>query len=134
MSKKQFGYIGAAPTQSFNNLSAKYNPINATSNIEYLVIAGGGAGGYNNAGGGGAGGYRTSFGTGNISGRLSAVESDLSIQSGKSFTVTVGAGGTASTSGGSDGSDSVFSSITSTGGGKGGSNNNGVGSDGGSGG
>ena len=69
MSKKQFGYIGAAPTQSFGNLSAKYNPINATFNIEYLVIAGGGAGGFNNAGGGGAGGYRDSFGTGNISGR-----------------------------------------------------------------
>ena len=46
MSKKQFGYIGAAPTQSFQNLPSKYNPINATSNIEFLVIAGGGAGGW----------------------------------------------------------------------------------------
>jgi len=66
---------------------------------EFLVIAGGGAGasvapsGHSGGGGGGAGGYRTSFGSGNISGALSAVESDLSLGAGVTYTVTVGTGG-----------------------------------------
>jgi hypothetical protein len=74
--------------------------------IEYLVIAGGGGGNYQSygnrgGGGGGAGGYRTnaSFTTPT-----------------SSFTITVGAGGTAY----GKGSNSVMSTITSTGGGSGG--------------
>ena len=62
MSKKQFGYIGAAPTQSFANLPAKYNPTRSSSVCHYVVIAGGGSGGAD-GGGGGAGGYRSSFGS-----------------------------------------------------------------------
>jgi hypothetical protein len=76
-----------------------------TTNItaDYLVIAGGGAGG---VGGGGAGGYRTSIGGSPLS--LTAT----------SYSVTVGAGG-ATGSPPTSGSDSVFSTITSTGGGRG---------------
>ena len=117
---------------------------NATSDttfittISYLVIAGGGGGGQSTGdggggGGGGAGGYRTSFGSGNISGANSAVESTITLTDGTSATVTVGAGGP--TGGGTThyGNDSVFHSITSIKGGAG-MRNNGTGSTGGSGG
>ena len=100
------------------------------ADIEYLVVAGG-AGGGGWGGGGGAGGL--------LSSSLSSVES------GSSFTVTIGAGATATgRSGGNyvaggDGTDSsvagtTISTITSTGGGGGGYFNNNVGRDGGSGG
>jgi hypothetical protein len=80
--------------------------------VEYLVVAGGGAGGSINmgysAGSGGAGGYRTNTG--------------YAVSVGSAITVTVGAGGTAAAvdTAGGNGSDSVFGSITSTGGGGGG--------------
>ena len=62
--------------------------------VDFLVVAGGGgASGGDAAGGAGAGGFRTSYGSGNISGALSAVESDLSFSPGVTYTVTVGAGG-----------------------------------------
>jgi hypothetical protein len=83
--------------------------------VTYLVVAGGGEGGWDAGGGGGAGGYRA--GT-------------LTVSGGSSYTVTVGAGGTstqaqtpASARFGADGGDSVFSSITATGGGGAGSTN-----------
>ena len=90
--------------------------------VDFLVVAGGGSGGADsNSGGGGAGGLRTSFGS--TSGGGSSAESSLSLQSGLSYTVTVGAGApTASVTNpykGSNGSNSVFSSITSLGGGGG---------------
>lgn len=115
----------------------------ATVAVDYLVIAGGGAGGNGSSaggygsGGGGAGGYRTSAGT---SGGGGSAETILSLSYGVNYTVTVGAGGTA---GGSDnnrggnGNNSAFSTITSlAGGGGGGSYNGGTasGADGGSGG
>jgi hypothetical protein len=88
-------------------------------NVEYLVIAGGGGGGAGRGGGGGAGGYLTDTG--------------ISVSVGTSYTVTVGAGGTAGipSAQGTSGGNSVFSSITSIGGGAGGtgfvsSNNNGL--------
>ena len=71
--------------------------------VEYLVIggAGGGARGEGGSGGGGgAGGYRTGM---------------LPVTGGTGYSITVGAGGSAS----NNGSSSVFSSITSTGGGAG---------------
>ena len=80
--------------------------------IEYLVIAGGGGAGNSGTSGGGgagAGGYRTASG--------------LEILGKFSYTVTVGAGGTAGyydSPRPGNGSDSVFHTITSTGGGKGG--------------
>ena len=79
-----------------------------TPTVEYLVVAGGGAGGYSYGGGGGAGGYRIGTGL--------AVTSDPY----GTYAVTVGAGGPASSSSiQGKGQDSVFSTITSTGGGGG---------------
>jgi hypothetical protein len=70
--------------------------------VDYLVIAGGGGGcgAAQRGGGGGAGGYR---------------EATTTLSIGTAYTVTIGAGGAAT----SNGSDSVFGSITSTGGGRG---------------
>jgi hypothetical protein len=79
-----------------------------TSTIDYMVVAGGGAGGRPNlgpgsSGGGGAGGYRT--GTG------------FSVNASPgSYPITVGGGGSVPSS---NGSPSTFSTITSTGGGAG---------------
>ena len=78
--------------------------------VEYLVVAGGGGGGGGyQAGGGGAGGLLTGI---------------VSVAAGASYTVTVGAGGTAgpssTTPNGGNGVNSVFGSIASIGGGGGG--------------
>ena len=83
--------------------------ISRVNTIDYLVVAGGGSGGaYYYAGGGGAGGV---------------LESTLRIVSGTSYTITIGAGGSATGTIGTQnsGNDSVFGSITATGGGGGGS-------------
>ena len=94
--------------------------------INYLVVAGGGAGGAANfGGGGGAGGFRTSAGT---SGGGASAESALTLTSGTTYTITIGAGGTAHA--GDDYTSGVASSIagsditnvTTVGGGKGGGN------------
>lgn len=91
--------------------------VNTVTNIDYLVVAGGGGGSY---GGGGAGGMRTGTVTSAATG---------------SFTVTVGAGGTAKTAGnfsqdgstaqqansGNNSTIAFGTAITSTGGGGGGS-------------
>jgi hypothetical protein len=84
--------------------------------VDILVVAGGGAGGGEPAsggsgGGGGAGGFRTST---------------QSLQSGSTYTITVGDGGASSRNQGANGSNSSISgtgitTITSTGGGGGGS-------------
>jgi len=95
--------------------------------LDWLVIAGGGSGNPG-GGGGGAGGYRTSYGTGNISGRNSAVEAAKTITPGTAYSVTIGTGGApmgvtsdtqALTTGGAKGVNSIFDNITSTGGGAG---------------
>jgi len=97
------------------NKSGTFTPSQSLSNVDYLVVAGGGGGGsWYYGGGGGAGGYRTSIGG-----------SALTLNASTGYSVTVGAGGTGSTSyavngNGNDGSNSVFSTITSTGGGGGG--------------
>jgi hypothetical protein len=91
----------------------------APSTVEYLVVAGGGAGcgSYTTGnGGGGAGGFKSAAG--------------FSVATGSALTVTIGAGGVGSygfSQVGASGSNSVFSSVTSTGGGGGGSNNTGYG-------
>jgi hypothetical protein len=75
--------------------------------VEYLVIAGGGAGGAGwNAGGGGAGGY---------------VEGSFAGTANTNYTVTIGAGGTGATANsfGANGSNSVIHTITANGGGGG---------------
>ena len=99
---------------------------------EYLIVAGGGAGGKANAGGGGAGGLLTNFGG-----------TALSLTPGVVYTVTVGTGGAAVSTGaqGNNGTNSVLSgtgitTLTAIGGGGGGSDAaaGGVGANGGSGG
>jgi len=97
--------------------------------VDYLVVAGGGSATF---GGGGAGGLRSTV-TG--TGGSGSLETPLSLTSGTNYTVTVGAGGAATTysSAGNNGANSVFSTITSTGGGGGGSGNTGNGLSGGSG-
>ena len=100
---------GDSPESSASNSAT----MPAIISIEYLVIAGGGAGGLSDpaqygSGGGGAGGYRTSTGP---------------FSKSTNYTVTVGAGGAAVTSNnttGNNGNNSVFSTITSSGGGGGG--------------
>ena len=100
--------------------------------VTYLVVAGGGSGGYQPSGthatgGGGAGGYLTNYGG-----------TAISLNSGTTYSITVGAGGV----GGSDsnnGSNSVLSgsgitTITAIGGGRGGRADGGGGNSGGSGG
>jgi hypothetical protein len=92
--------------------------------VDYLVVAGGGAGGSSYVGaGGGAGGYRTTFPSPGCNAGSFPVTATT-------FPITVGSGGALNTSG----SNSVFSTITSTGGGKGGPFFGGVGEPGGSGG
>ena len=105
--------------------------------VDYLVVAGGGGGGPGyQAAGGGAGGFRTSFGTGNINGGLTAVESTLTLAVATSYTVTIGApgaggaGSNPSAGRGATGSSSFFSDgnttfeILTIGGGGGASYNN----------
>ena len=72
--------------------------VSATATADYLILAGGGGGGGLIAGGGGSGGYRASWGTGadgsgGNSGGLSALETALSLNSGTSYSITVGQGG-----------------------------------------
>ena len=102
-----------------------------TFTVEFLVLGPGGGGGGgephtggDQGGGGGAGRYRTSFGSGDISGGLSAVESDLTINKGVPIPVSIGAGGTGGTGSGvrgGNGSDTYFYNIFSISGGGGGS-------------
>jgi fibronectin type 3 domain-containing protein len=131
---------GGSPTSSaaYTDVLAVYTTIQTTSlvapgngTVDFLVIGGGGSGGHGHSaaygGSGGAGGYRTSAGT---SGGGASAESKITLTSGTSYTVTVGAGGPApTTSGGvrgSSGANSVFASITSTGGGAGSGTNSGA--------
>jgi hypothetical protein len=97
--------------------------------VDFLVVAGGGAGGFSGSvgGGGGAGGYRSSNATYGNSGGGASAESSLTFISGAVYTITVGAGGSGNqgNAGGANGSNSLISgtgitTITSTGGGGGG--------------
>jgi hypothetical protein len=106
------GYIAYSGVNEGTSPSLTDSP--PTYSVDFLVIAGGGSGGWQgNSGGGGAGGYRTST---------------QSVTSGTVITVTVGDGGAGITSSGSgnNGSNSSISgsgltTITSAGGGGGGS-------------
>lgn len=117
--------------QKSNSLKVMNEAVAKTYSIpvQYVVVAGGGAGGATysgvysyGGGGGGAGGYRSSA-IGEMSGGGASAESILNVPMGSSHTVTIGAGGTTSDAwAGSwtNGVDSVFSTITSLGGGRGG--------------
>jgi hypothetical protein len=111
----------------------------APYSVDFLVVAGGGGGGSGSgnggSGGGGAGGYRNSYST-ETSGGGGSSETSLTFSSGVVYTVTVGGGGAAGTSGirGTPGVNSSISgtgitTITSSGGGGGGArtgNNDGI--------
>ncbi len=93
----------------------------AISNVEYLVIAGGGSGaGYYYNGGGGAGGYRTNV-SGDASGANSTAEASMTISTAGTYPVVVGAGGANvnTNADGNPGSNSSFNSVVSLGGGEG---------------
>jgi len=94
--------------------SGTFNVTQAQANaeVEYLVIAGGGAGG--RYAGGGAGGYRSSV-VSELSGRNTTAESKVSITA-QSYTITVGGGGSPYSN---NGSNSSALGITSLGGGNG---------------
>jgi hypothetical protein len=96
--------------------SGTFTPTANISNVEYLVVAGGGSGGGYGAGGGGAGGYRCSV-TGENSGGGASAEAKLSLTSGTAYTVTVGAGGAGGANIRNNGVNSSFGAITSVGGG-----------------
>ena len=114
------GSFGAASARGFGQRvggAVKFD-------VQYLVIAGGGAGGAQTGGAGGAGGYRLNVPSEN-SGRNSSAEAALELQTAEEYTITIGAGAP-STGAGSQprpanarGSDSVFATITSIGGGTG---------------
>jgi hypothetical protein len=87
--------------------------------VDFLVIAGGAAGGHTYAtGGGGAGGYRTSLGT---TGGGGTTQSKITVTA-KTYEIDVGAGGAASTTSGigNDGTASIFDNVSTIGGGGGG--------------
>jgi hypothetical protein len=116
---------GSYRIHTFTTSSSFVVPSGFSTDVEYLVIAGGGSGGTGGGGmagaGGGAGGYRCSV-SGESSGGGSSAESTLAVTA-QSYTVTVGAGGSAPAAGtnavGNNGNNSVFGSITSTAGGGG---------------
>ncbi|NBP56380.1 hypothetical protein EBU71_07580 [bacterium] len=98
-----------------------------SNSVEYMVVAGGAAGGGDlsstptpnrGSGGGGAGGYRQNY--------PSPTTAGLPVTA-TTYPITVGAGGSANPSNpnaGSPGSNSIFSTITSAGGGGGGGHGN----------
>ena len=114
--------------ESYIYVAFKENPSTPAAipagEVAYLVVgAGGGGGGV--GGGAGAGGLRTSYG--NYTGGGQSAESNITL-SAQTYTITIGAGGTASATGGtwnydgntgSNGTNSVFGTITSLGGGGG---------------
>jgi hypothetical protein len=114
------GWVASSGT---NFGSQSIDPI--VYSADFLVIAGGGAGGYDQGGGGGAGGYRNSYST-ETSGGGGSSETELTLSGGVVYTITVGAGGAGVSSGDSNAgnnssiSGTGISTITSTGGGRGG--------------
>jgi len=96
-----------------------------SSTLEYIVVAGGGGGGGGYGGGGGAGGFRfasPSLAPLTYPGKPLAAPAGLTATV-NTFPITIGAGGTGSSSApaadGTRGSSSIFSTITSAGGGAG---------------
>ena len=102
--------------------TSSFVPFVPLSDVEYLIIGGGGAGGLGFGGGGGAGGLLT-----NIGGTL------LSL-SASSTSIVVGAGGSSTSNIGNNGGNSSFAGQTAIGGGGGYGGYGGTGASGGSGG
>lgn len=102
--------------------SGSFTPLENLT-VDYLVVAGGGAGGREDfgsgiGGGGGAGGVRCTVGA---TGGGGSLESPLAVIANTTYPVIVGAGGTYSITGGkgSNGGNSMFGSIVAIGGGGG---------------
>jgi hypothetical protein len=96
--------------------SGTFTPTEALTNVDYLVVAGGGGG--SDGAPGGAGGLRSTV---TATGGGGSLESPLSLASGTGYTVTIGAGGPngTTTANGTKGENSTFATITSAGGGAG---------------
>jgi len=100
--------------------SGTFTPTESLSNVDYLVVAGGGGSGYQISGGGGAGGVRCTVGATGGGGSLPA---KVSFTNATPYTILIGAGGAVGTTGrGTSGSTSSitgsgFSTISCTGGG-----------------
>jgi hypothetical protein len=100
--------------------SGMFTPTQSLSNVDYLVVAGGGGSGYQISGGGGAGGVRCTI---DATGGGGSLPAKASFSSGVNYSILVGAGGSVGTSGvGSRGgsssiSGSGFTTISCTGGG-----------------
>jgi len=106
----------------YNTTTSTWASFNQNVNnylVEYLVVGGGGGGGYDNGAGGGAGGF--------------VLDCGLSVSSCASYSVIVGAGGSATTGVSGFGGASCFNGVVALGGGGGGGQTN-IGGDGGSGG
>ena len=127
---------GWVATSGVNSGNQAIDPLPIT--VDFLVVAGGGGGsGDGGAGGSGAGGYRNSYST-ESSGGGGSSETSLGLFSGTTYTITVGAGGTAcpvDTGLGGQGGDSsitgsditdIISAGGGVGGGTGGGNNTGT--------
>ncbi len=85
----------------------------------FLCVAGGGGGGFGYtggyyAGGGGAGGYRNSYAS-EVSGRNSTVETQIGLQPGQVYTITIGSGGAKGSGNGLSGTNGSNSSIVGAG-------------------
>ena len=109
-------YIGSASGSITQYTASGTHTATSTGTATILIVGAGAGGGYDLAGGGGAGGAR---------------EITQSLTSGTGYTVTIGTGGSGSTSNssqGSNGGSSVFDSTTVTGGGGGASRSSSVGS------
>ena len=113
---------GSINSQSYSNQTVTV-AAPPTMTADFLVVAGGaGSGQYAWGGAGGAGGLRTSYGS--TSGGGTSSESSLTLTSGESYTITVGAGGGILSNGGDSSiSGTGITTVTSTGGGRGGNFN-----------
>ena len=86
---------GPVVATTYTGSGASLTGVHHTYDIEYLIVGGGGGGGttvYDDCGGGGAGGYRSSI-TGNPSANYAPPEPPLPAVVGKTYAVSVGAGG-----------------------------------------
>jgi hypothetical protein len=111
-------------SDGLNTIPRTFNFISEAkiSQVEYLVVAGGGSGAGDYGGGGGAGGLKTGL---------------LSVLPSTNYSISIGTGGSGSTGGtvrGNNGTGSTFASISTSGGGGGGAEGNHAGLSGGSGG
>jgi hypothetical protein len=100
--------------------SGTFTPNQALTNVDFLVLAGGGGSGEfspEQSGGGGAGGLRSSI---SPTGGGASPESKLSFNANTTYVITVGGGGARGSNGGASSiSGTGFTTLTSIGGGKG---------------